>query len=145
MSPWIKKKKILAEQLHYLKVYKENKPADDAYQNAKDPDEYLRRNESKLILFNGAKTMLEQYHLNPDEISVEDLQNRLAELERTKSIVSNKVSALKTQLKELTDKEKTLEEFFHFKEKEQKQKAKSKKKGQEIKYLPLSTPYGELL
>ena len=135
-----KEKKILVEQLHYLKVYKENKPADDAYQNAKDPDEYLRRNESKLILFNGAKTMLDRYHLNPDEISVEDLQNRLAELERTKSNASDEVSQLKTQLKDLTDKQKTLEEFFHFKEKEQKeqeeklqkQRSRRRKKGQEI-------------
>ncbi len=135
-----KEKKILAEQFHYLKVYKENQPANDAYRNAKDPDDYLRRNESRLILFNGAKTMLKRFHLNPDEISVEDLQSRLTKLERTRAAASDEVGTLKSKLKELTDKQKTLEEFFHFKDKEQKeeeekvqkQRFRRKKKGQEI-------------
>ncbi len=135
-----KEKKILAEQLHYLKVYKENKPANTAYKKAKDPDEYLRRNESKIILFNGAKTILERYNVNPDEVSVEELQKRLEELERTKSTSSDEVNELKSQLKELAAKEVTLDEFFHFRKKEKKEQeemerkrnAKSRKKGQEI-------------
>lgn len=135
-----KEKKVLAEQLHYLKVYIENKPADDAYHKAKNPDDYLRRNESRLILFNGAKTILERYQLNPDEISVEDLEKRLSELEQTKSAASGEVLKLKEQLKDLTARQKTLEEFFHFEEKKQneqdemerKRKTKNKKKGQEI-------------
>ena len=132
-----KEKKVLTEQLHYLQVYQENKPAEDAYRSSKDPDSYLQRNESRLILFAGAKTMLERMNVNPDETSVEELQKRLAELENTRAEAKKENRELQPQLKELTAKEETLRSFLHIQEKEEKEETRKEKrrknnKGQEI-------------
>lgn len=133
-----KEKKLLTEQLHYLQVYTENKPAEDAYHSAKDPDKYLQRNESRLILFAGAKTMLERMGVNPEETSVEELQKRISDLEKTRAEAAKENKELQPQLKELAAKEETLRSFLHIQEKEKKEEEKStekrrkKNKGQEI-------------
>lgn len=127
-------KKILSEKLHYLKVYKENKPAAEGYRNSKDPESFLEKNESRLLLFEGARSFFQELKMNPEELSEKELSKRLEELETIKSSAGKEIKELKTQLKLLTDKQKTLEEFLHLKEQKEPEKPPKRrhKNGQEI-------------
>ena len=127
-------KKSLSEKLHYLKVYKENKPAAEAYQKSKNPESFLEKNESMLLLFEGARSFFQELKLNPEELSETELSKRLEELETIKSSAGSETKELKSQLKLLTDKQKTLEEFLHLKEPKEPEKPPKRrnKDGQEI-------------
>lgn len=76
--------KDLAEIIKYAEQYKDNRSYHIAYKKAKNPDAYFRRYESQIILYGGARRMLEQAKgLNVDKLRAE-------------------YQALETQKKELT-------------------------------------------
>ena len=52
--------KDLAEIIKYAEQYKDNRSYHIAYKKAKNPDAYFRRYESQIILYGGARRMLEQ-------------------------------------------------------------------------------------
>ena len=52
--------KDLAEIIKYAEQYKANKAYHIAYKKSKNPDAYFRKHESQIILYGGAKRMLEQ-------------------------------------------------------------------------------------
>ena len=52
--------KDLAEIIKYAEQYKANKAYHTAYKKSKNPDAYFRKHESQIILYGGAKRMLEQ-------------------------------------------------------------------------------------
>ena len=52
--------KDLAEIIKYAEQYKANKSYYIAYKKSKNPDAYFRKHESQIILYGGARRMLEQ-------------------------------------------------------------------------------------
>ena len=52
--------KDLAEIIKYAQQYKDNRSYHIGYKKAKDPDAYFRRYESQIILYDGARRMMEQ-------------------------------------------------------------------------------------
>ena len=120
-----KEKKELAEQIRYLSIYNENKVFFDEYNSAKDPDDYLMRNESRLTLYDGAVSVLEKYNINPENVSLEQLKKDLDNLEETRNRIKNENDLLIPKIKELQLQLNNLNDYLQFKE------VKDTQKGQE--------------
>lgn len=68
--------KDLAEIIKYAEQYKDNRSYHIAYKKAKNPDAYFRKYESQIILYGGARRVLEQAGiklkgLNEDKLRAE--------------------------------------------------------------------------
>ena len=98
--------KNLAEIIKYAEQYKDNRSYHIAYKKAKNPDAYFRRYESQIILYGGARRMLEQAGIKLKGLNVDKLR---AEYQ-----------ALETQKKELTTTYKSCEkEVWNLKRKQE--------------------------
>lgn len=123
-----KEKKELAEQIRYLSIYNENKVFFDEYNSAKDPDDYLMRNESRLTLYDGAVSVLEKYNINPDNVSLEQLKKDLDNLEETRNRIKNENDLLIPKIKELQLQLNNLNDYLQFNKSKE---VKDTQKGQE--------------
>lgn len=123
-----KEKKELAEQIRYLTIYNENKVFFDEYNSAKDPDDYLMRNESRLTLYDGAVSVLEKHGINPDDISLEQLKKDLENLEEKRNSIKNENDLLTPKIKELQLQLNNLNDYLQF---NKSQEIKETQKGQE--------------
>lgn len=72
--------KDLAEIIKYAEQYKVNKPYNIAYKKSKNPDAYFRKHESQIILYGGARRMLEQAGLNLKSLNIDKLKTEYLEL-----------------------------------------------------------------
>ena len=123
-----KEKKELAEQIRYLSIYNENKVFFDEYNSAKDPDDYLMRNESRLTLYDGAVSVLEKYNINPDNVSLEQLKKDLDNLEEKRNRIKNENDLLIPKIKELQLQLNNLNDYLQFNKSKE---VKDTQKGQE--------------
>ena len=123
-----KEKKELAEQIRYLTIYNENKVFFDEYNSAKDPDDYLMRNESRLTLYDGAVSVLEKYNINPDNVSLEQLKKDLDNLEEKRNRIKNENDLLIPKIKELQLQLNNLNDYLQFNKSKE---VKDTQKGQE--------------
>jgi hypothetical protein len=73
--------KKAAEILKYAQQYHATKQFHINYRKSKNPDEYLRRYESKLILHDGAKNVLKRYGVNIKNLDIGQLKNDFHEME----------------------------------------------------------------
>ena len=64
--------KPYAEMLKYAEQYEANKPYHLRSQKSKNPDDYFRRHESELLLYDGAKNMLQKAGINIKNESLSD-------------------------------------------------------------------------
>ncbi|MDO4553644.1 MAG: relaxase/mobilization nuclease domain-containing protein [Lachnospiraceae bacterium] len=91
----------LAEIIKYAQQYKENKSFYDRYERVKDKDRFLRKYESKIILFSGAERMLQQQGIDPGHMNLEKLQTNYQKLlEKKKELTATHKSA-QAEIKEL--------------------------------------------
>ena len=97
--------KKIAELLLYAEQYCDNKPYQDKYEKSKDPDRYLRMQETQLILFDGAERMLQKMGLDPKSVNAaeiradyEAMQARKQALEKTYKIAEKEAQALQQKL-----------------------------------------------
>ena len=123
-----KEKKELAEQIRYLSIYNENKVFFDEYNSAKDPDDYLMRNESRLTLYDGAVSVLEKNNINPDNVSLEQLKKDLDNIEETRNRIKNENDLLIPKIKELQLQLNNLNDYLQFNKSKE---VKDTQKGQE--------------
>jgi hypothetical protein len=72
--------KDLAEIIKYAEQYRANRSYHIGYKKAKNPDAYFRRYESQIILYGGAKRMLEQAGINLKTLNVDKLKSEYQEL-----------------------------------------------------------------
>lgn len=100
--------KSVAEIIKYAEQYKENRPYHTHYCRAKNPDEYFRKHEPNLILYDGAKEMLRRSGTNLKTLDVDKLRSDYARLERQKEELGkvyhsaeNEVNQMNTELKKL--------------------------------------------
>ena len=79
--------KDLAEIIKYAEQYKANRSYHIAYKKSKNPDAYFRRYESQLILYGGARRVLEQTGINLKGLNVDKLKAEYQELLKQKNDV----------------------------------------------------------
>mgnify|MGYP000019734877 FL=1 len=91
----------LAEIIKYAEQYRENKSYNDRYKKSKDPDRFLRKYESHIILFSGAERMLQRKGIDPAHVNLNHLKTRYNEmLSKKKELVSH-YKTTNTEIKEL--------------------------------------------
>lgn len=93
--------KSTAEIIKYAEQYKENHPFQIRYRKAKNPDEYFRKHESNLILYDGAKGMLRRLGCDPKTLDTDKLRSGYARLERQKTEISKAYHSTEKELKQM--------------------------------------------
>ena len=71
--------------------YKDNRSYHIGYKKAKNPDAYFRRYESQIILYGGARRMLEQAGINLKGLNVDKLKAEYQELMKQKSELTQRL------------------------------------------------------
>ena len=129
-----KKRKVIAEQIRYMKIYIDNKSFHDEYEKAKNPDEYLMRNETHLTLFDGASSTLKSHGVKPAKTSLDELQNQLKQLEKERLKLKEENINLKTHLDTLLHQQNNLNGYLHnnVANRNKEEKHNNKKNGWEI-------------
>lgn len=90
-----------AETIKYLEQYWENKPYNDRYQKVKDQDRFLRKYESKIILFGGAERILDRKGITPNKSTLDKLRQEYQNMLLQKNQLSDQLKNSKAELKEL--------------------------------------------
>ena len=104
--------KDLAEIIKYAEQYKANKPYNIAYKKAKNPDAYFRRHESQIILYDGARRMLEQAGINLKGLNIDKLKAEYHELTAQKKELTATYKNCDKELKLLNRKLENLNQYL---------------------------------
>ncbi|MDL2301022.1 relaxase/mobilization nuclease domain-containing protein [Lachnospiraceae bacterium OttesenSCG-928-D06] len=104
--------KDLAEIIKYAEQYTANRPYNTRYKKAKDPDSYFRKNESKIILYGGAKRMLLKAGIDLKALNINKLRQEYDELSATKVQLSSTLKSSEKEAKELNLKLNNLSQYL---------------------------------
>ena len=104
--------KDLAEIIKYAEQYRANRSYHIGYKKAKNPDAYFRRYESQIILYGGAKQMLEQAGINLKSLNVDKLKSEYQELTRQKNELTSTYKSCEKEVRELSRKLNTLNQYL---------------------------------
>lgn len=102
----------LAETIKYAKQYRENKSFHDRYEKTKDKDRFLRKYESKIILFSGAERMLQRKNIDPGHMNLEKLQADYQKLVGKKKELTATQKSAQAEMKELELIRENMEQFL---------------------------------
>ena len=108
--------KDLAEIIKYAEQYKANKPYNIAYKKAKNPDAYFRRHESQIILYDGARRMLEQAGISLKGLNIDKLKSEYQELTAQKKELTSTYKNCEKELKALNRKLENLNQYLELAE-----------------------------
>lgn len=104
--------KNLAEIIKYAEQYKDNRSYHIAYKKAKNPDAYFRRYESQIILYGGARRMLEQAGINLKGLNIDKLKAEYQELMKQKSELTSTYKDCEKEVRELKRKQENLNQYL---------------------------------
>ena len=104
--------KALAEIIKYAEQYKANRAYHIGYKKAKNPDAYFRRYESQIILYGGARRMLEQAGISLKSLNVDKLKAEYQELSKQKSELTATYKNCEKEVRELNRKLENLNKYF---------------------------------
>jgi chromosome segregation ATPase len=104
--------KDLAEIIKYAQQYKDNRSYHIGYKKAKNPDAYFRRYESQIILYGGARHMLEQAGINLKGLNVDKLKAEYQELMKQKSELTSTYKDCEKEVHELNRKLENLNQYL---------------------------------
>ena len=104
--------KDLAEIIKYAHQYKDNRSYHIGYKKAKNPDTYFRRYESQIILYDGARRMLEQAGINLKGLNVDKLKAEYQELMKQKSELTSTYKDCEKEVRELKRKQENLNQYL---------------------------------
>ena len=104
--------KDLAEIIKYAQQYKDNRSYHIGYKKAKNPDAYFRRYESQIILYGGARRMLEQAGINLKGLNVDKLKAEYQELMKQKSELTSTYKDCEKEVHELNRKLENLNQYL---------------------------------
>ena len=105
--------KDLAEIIKYAEQYKANRSYHIGYKKAKNPDAYFRRYESQIILYGGARHMLEQADINLKSLNIDNLKSEYQELSRQKDELTATYKKCEKEVQELNRKLETLNKYLN--------------------------------
>ena len=104
--------KDLAEIIKYAEQYKANRSYHIGYKKAKNPDAYFRRYESQIILYGGARRMLEQAGINLKSLNVDKLKSEYQELVSQKNDLTATYKNCEKEVRELNRKLENLNQYL---------------------------------
>lgn len=104
--------KDLAEIIKYAEQYRANRSYHIGYKKAKNPDAYFRRYESQIILYGGARRMLEQAGINLKSLNIDKLKNEYQELTRQKDELTSTYKSYEKEVRELNRKLNNLNQYL---------------------------------
>lgn len=104
--------KDLAEIIKYAEQYKTNRSYHIAYKKSKNPDAYFRRYESQLILYGGARRVLEQTGINLKGLNVDKLKAEYQELMKQKNELTSTYKNCEKEVQDLKRKQENLDRFL---------------------------------
>lgn len=104
--------KTLGEILKYAEQYKTNRPYYLKYKKAKNPDTIFRKYESQILLYGGAKRMLEQAGIDLKSLNVNKLKSEYLELEKQKNEMSVTYKACQKEAQEMNQKLENLKQYI---------------------------------
>ena len=104
--------KDLAEIMKYAEQYKANRSYHIGYKKSKKPDAYFRKYESQIILYGGARRMLEQAGINLKSLNVEKLKSEYQELINQKNELTTTYKNCEKEVRELNRKLENLNQYL---------------------------------
>ena len=104
--------KDLAEIIKYAEQYKANLSYHTAYKKVKNPDAYFRRYESQIILYGGARRMLEQAGINLKGLNVDKLRAEYQELMQQKKEITSTYKDCEKEVRDLNRKLENLNQYL---------------------------------
>ena len=117
-----RKLKHMAEILQYAQQYIDNEPYHYRYKKSKNPDHYYRTHDMQLVLFDGALSMLQKYHVNPEKMNVAKMRNDYDELLAKKNEMRNQYRNLENEVKDLKKKLDNVENYVGIHKKQQRER-----------------------
>ena len=105
--------KELAEIIKYANQYQENKKYNYRYEKSKDPDAYLRSHESELLLYGGAKRMLERFGIDDKSMDIEKLKAEYQKLSEQKNDFTQMYKANEKELKKLNQELENISQYLN--------------------------------
>ena len=104
--------KDLAEIIKYAEQYRTNRSYHIGYKKAKNPDAYFRRYESQIILYGGARRMLEQAGINLKSLNLDKLKSEYQELIKQKNELTSTYKTYEKEVRELRRKLENLNQYL---------------------------------
>ena len=104
--------KDLAEIIKYTEQYRANRSYHVGYKKAKNPDAYFRRYESQIILYGGARRMLEQAGIKLKSLNIDKLKSEYQELTRQKDELTSTYKSYEKEVHELSRKLDNLNQYL---------------------------------
>ena len=104
--------KDLAEIIKYAEQYRANRSYHIGYKKAKNPDAYFRRYESQIILYGGARRMLEQAGINLKSLNIDKLKSEYQELARQRDELTSTYKTYEKEVWELSRKLDNLNQYL---------------------------------
>lgn len=96
----------------YTEQYRANRSYHISYKKAKNPDTYFRRYESQIILYGGARRMLEQADINLKSLNIDKLKSEYQELTRQKNELTSTYKTYEKEVRELSWKLDNLNQYL---------------------------------
>ena len=104
--------KNLAEIIQYAELYKDNRSYHIAYKKAKNPDAYFRRYESQIILYGGARRVLEQAGIKLKGLNVDKLRAEYQTMETQKKELTATYKNYEKEVRDLKRKQENLNRYL---------------------------------
>ena len=104
--------KTLGEILKYAEQYQTNRPYYLKYKKAKNPDTVFRKYESQILLYGGAKRMLEQAGIDLKSLNVNKLKSEYLKLENQKNEMSVTYKTCQKEAQEINQKLENLKQYI---------------------------------
>ena len=103
---------IFSRMIIYTEQYRANRSYHISYKKAKNPDTYFRRYESQIILYGGARRMLEQADINLKSLNIDKLKSEYQELTRQKNELTSTYKTYEKEVRELSRKLDNLNQYL---------------------------------
>ena len=116
----------------FLLLMRANRSYHIGYKKAKNPDTYFRRYESQIILYGGARRMLEQAGINLKGLNVDKLKAEYQELMKQKSELTSTYKDCEKKVRELKRKQENLNQYLGRTQPDSAQEQQEKNKNQSL-------------
>lgn len=108
-----RKMKSMAEIIKYAQQYEENRLYQIRYRKAKNPDDYFRKHETELILYDGAKEMLRRAKIDPRTLDINKLRAEFSQMEQKKKELRQAYQTAEKEGRQLERERDKLEQYLN--------------------------------
>ena len=123
-----RKLRKLKELLFYAEKYQATKPYHEKYKQSKDPDRYMRMNETQLILYDGARAQLKKMGLDPDRLDMRMIREDVSLMEKEKNSLQDHYVASRNTANDIERRLTNVRTFMEMDSRESKKRANDKNK-----------------